>query len=322
METLLGELSQNDPSIIIPPRIGEDAAAIRISESQILILKSDPVTFATDRLGDYAITVCANDVATTGAKPRWFLATMLFPPKSTTELVESVFQDVQTAAADQGITLCGGHTEITDSVTRPVIIGMMAGTVSRERLVEKGNLQKDNILILTKKVAVEGTALIAREFPERLQKLGMSREEILRCAGFLNRLSILEDASIALDSGGVTALHDITEGGLAAAVDELSVAGNHRIRIDFDAVPIYPETKRIAGLLGLDSLGLIGSGSLLIGCVADSADTICNALHGAGIEAQRIGRVLEPGIGVEAIRDREVYGWPEFLVDEITKLYS
>ena len=69
----------DDPSIIINPGVGEDTAAVNVASEEVLVLKSDPITFATDSIGQYAVLINANDIATSGATPRWLLTTLLFP---------------------------------------------------------------------------------------------------------------------------------------------------------------------------------------------------------------------------------------------------
>ncbi|NIP79808.1 MAG: hypothetical protein GWM90_11540, partial [Gemmatimonadetes bacterium] len=174
------------------------------------VAKTDPITFATDAIGWYAVHVNANDVACCGARPRWFLATLLLPEGGTTaELVESIFDQMATACAELDVTLCGGHTEITHGLDRPIVIGQMLGDVARDAFVRGSGARAGDTIILTKGIAVEGTALIAREKPRALADV-MSDRELETCAGFLHDpgLSVVEDARLALEAGGVHALHD------------------------------------------------------------------------------------------------------------------
>jgi hydrogenase maturation factor len=220
-----------------------------------------------------------------------------------------------------GITLCGGHTEITDAVSRPVLTGMMTGTVTRQRLIDKQNIRTGDRVLLTKAVCVEGTAIIAREFGDKLKRLGVPASDIANCRRFLDRIGILEEARIAGRTEGVSAMHDVTEGGLATALEELSVAGGHRIWVDMDKIPIYPETAKICGLLKIDPLGLIGSGSLLICCREYASEVLLQEIKNIGIPATIIGEVREAGPAIEAVRQHAPVPWPKFKADEITRLF-
>jgi hydrogenase maturation factor len=322
LEKYLTDFCFHDESVIIHPGIGEDTAAVDVRNTEVLILKSDPITFATDSIGYYTVLVNANDIATSGATPRWLLTTLLFPPHYTPSQAFGILLDLRDACNRWGITLCGGHTEITDSVTRPVVIGMMAGTVSRKRLLDKRDIREGDLLWITKALAVEGNSIIAREFGGRLKESGFSVPEIDGLKEFLDRIGILKEARIAAEIPGIVAMHDVTEGGLAAAVSELSVAGGHRIRIRMESIPVYPETHRVCRIFGIDPLGLIASGSLLICTRPESGDVLRENMDQSHIPLTWIGEILGTGTGVEAIRDGFPCRWPKFDTDEITRIQN
>jgi len=321
LEDFLVRLDAPDPSVLIWPAVGEDTAAVNIDNQSIITLKSDPITFVTDALGFYAVVINANDIATSGATPRWFLATLLFPPQTTPLEIQSVMSELDAACRHFHITLCGGHTEITDAVTRPVVTGMLVGTTTKARLIDKRKIKPGDKVYLTKKVAVEGTAIVAQELADELQRLGFSPTAIERMRAFRKHLSILEEAGIAARTRGVSAMHDITEGGAATALTELSLAGKHRIRIEMDAIPIFPETAEISRLFGIDPLGLIGSGSLLICCREQAGDRLEQRIRKADIEITCVGEVLAPGRGIRAFRKNRAVPWPTFDADELTRLF-
>jgi hydrogenase maturation factor/phosphoglycolate phosphatase-like HAD superfamily hydrolase len=321
LRDFLNQFVFTDPTVLINPGVGEDIAAVDIESKEVLVLKSDPITFATDSIGQYAVLVNANDIVTSGATPKWFLTTLFFPCGTTGSQIHYVVDELRVFCQRWGIILCGGHTEITDAVARPIIAGMMAGTVSKRDLIDKRNMETGDRIFLTKGVAVEGTAIIAREFGERLKKMGMTSTEIDRCSRFLDNISVMAEAKIAAETMGTSAMHDVTEGGLATAIEELSIAGGHKIKIYIDKVPVFPETRKIGGLLDIDPLGLIGSGSLLICCRKEGCDKLMASIRDAGIEIASIGEISDRGQGVNAYRRKRQVNWPAFEVDEITKLF-
>jgi hydrogenase expression/formation protein HypE len=321
LRDFLNQFVFDDPSVLINPCVGEDIAAVDVQSKEVLVLKSDPITFATDSIGQYAVLVNANDIATSGAIPQWFLTTLFFPSGTTASQIRFVFDELKSFCRRWGITLCGGHTEITDAVTRPIIAGMMAGTVSKQDLIDKRNMAEGDRVFLTKKVAVEGTAIIAREFAERLKKIGMAQKEIDHCKRFLDNISVIAEAKIAAAMKGTSAMHDVTEGGLATALEELSFAGNHKIKVFTDHIHIFPETQKICNLFKIDPLGLIGSGSLLICCRRQDCDKLVDGIRAAGIEIGCIGEVMDSGQGIIALKGKARVPWPTFEVDEITKLF-
>jgi len=310
------------PGIIIGPGVGEDTATLDIAGQEVLILKSDPITFVAEDTGFYAVIINANDIATAGARPRWMLATLLFPPGTTAMQIFRTMLQIRNVCADLGISLCGGHTEITDAVTRPVINGMMAGLVKREDLLDKRDIRPGDRILLTKQVAVEGTAILAVEFEQRLLEQGVSREVLQAGAALQNSLSILPEAELAAQQPGAAGLHDVTEGGLATALLELSHAAGYRLKIHMDKIPIYTETQQLCQALDLDPLGLIGSGSLLIACRPTVETVIRQRLATAGIDVTHIGEVAGPGGGIDARRQDQPADWPVFDFDEVARLYQ
>ena len=320
LATLIESLGSDDPSILVPPGVGQDVAVVDPILAECIVLKSDPITFATDRIGYYAVNVNANDIATSGATPRWFLATALFPPGVDEERIENVFRDLADSCRSLGITLCGGHTEITDAVSRSVISGTLIGTVAKAELIQKENMSRGDRLIMTKSAGYEGTSVIAREFSDFLLQHGMTEARITKAGGFLDRISVLGEARIAITHGRVSAMHDVTEGGVATALRELSAAGGNGLKIQTDKIPIHPLTKEICGICDLDPLGLIGSGSLLITVPPESENVVLSHLRNSGIKATAIGTVLEEGKEIEACD--ETGALPDFATDEITRLFA
>jgi hydrogenase expression/formation protein HypE len=321
----LAPLTSTPSPLLIGPGIGEDVAALPLVGEEVLVLKSDPITFAADAMGVYAVSVNINDIATSGATPRWLLTSLFFPVGVNACQVDLVMHELHEAAQNHGLLVCGGHTEITDAVTRTIISVQIAGTASRCELINKKNLAKGDCVLLTKKLAIEGTSILAREFPDHLRAVGISEAELARNRAFLFEpgISILKEARIAAHHQGVSAMHDITEGGLSTALLELSTAGGHRIRAHLDRIPVYEETEKVCGLLGLNPLGLIASGSLLIACRAAKADELIGSLCVAGIDTVALGEVLDAGTGVEAVdKDGKPSPWPHFETDELARFVS
>ena len=324
LEALLARHAHGDARVLVGPRIGEDAAIIDMGD-RCLVAKTDPVTFASDAIGWYAVHVNANDVACCGARPRWFLATLLLPEHGTTaDSVEAIFEQMDAACTALGVTLCGGHTEITHGLDRPIVVGQMLAEVSHDAYVSGAGARAGDAIILTKGIALEGTALIAREMPHKLAAF-MDEATRARCAGLLTDpgISVVEDARIALASGEVHALHDPTEGGLATGLRELALAAGLGLLIERDSVPVLPECALMCRELGVDPLGLIGSGSLLVAAAPGAARAIVDALGEAGIPAAVIGRMLEAERGLEMrCADGRLEPLPSFARDELARLFA
>lgn len=324
LRELLDKYVACDPRVIVGPGIGLDAAIIDLGD-RCLVAKTDPVTFASDEIGWYAVHVNANDIACCGATPRWYLATLLLPEKSTTpKLVESLFKQLSDACRELRIALSGGHTEITYGLERPIVVGQMLGEVPRDGYVTSGGARFGDALILTKGIAIEGTAIIAREKRQHLRGV-TSALELDQSANLLHEpgISVVRDARIALDVGGVHALHDPTEGGLATGLWELAEASSVGLVVDEPSVPILPQCAALCRHYSLNPLGLIGSGSLLIAAEKKRADSIVERLKTNGINAVRIGMVTSRDKGcVLRSADGVARPLPTFARDEITRLFE
>lgn len=311
-----------DSRVVLGPRVGEDAAVVDMGD-RYLVATTDPITFVTDDLGWYALVVNANDLAVRGAAPRWFLATCLLPEGRATEAtVRELFGQLGAACRELGVSLVGGHTEVTYGLDRPLVVGTMLGEVAPDRLVVTGGARPGDALLLTKGIPVEGTSIVARARADELKARGYPEPELERARQCLTRLSVVPEALLACETAPVHAMHDPTEGGLATALWELAEAAGVGLTIDAESIPVLPEGRALCAEFGLDPLGTIASGALLIALAESDAERVRSTLARASIECARIGRVEPPEAGVVLVergRSREL---PRFAQDEITRLFT
>jgi len=315
----------DDPSIVIGAGLGRDAAAVRYGD-HVLVLKTDPITFATDEIGWYGPNVNANDIACMGATPRWMLVTALLPEGSTTpELVKHVFGTLRDACAALNISLVGGHTEITTGLDRVMLTGMMVGDAHEEDLIDPRSAKPGDALILARGIAIEGTSLIAREMGSRLAE-SLDADQIERARNFLHApgISVVRAATILRETLGrdLHALHDPTEGGLATGIREIAIAAGTGVVVDREQITVYPETQAICEVLELDPLGLIASGALLAAVEAPRVEDALTALRQDGIPATRMGTLLDDPSVVRMAANGHAGELPIFAVDEIARLFA
>jgi len=307
-----------DPRVVVGPAFGQDAAVIDLG-TQCLVLKSDPVTFTVDEIGWYVVHVNANDVAVMGARPAWFQSTIIVPPGTSATVVRGIARDIHRSARALGIAITGGHTEVSPAVRQPIVAGDMQGIAPRRRIVRSDGARAGDALLLTKAAGIEGTSIVARGFVREARRVLGVRGQA-EAARFHHRpgISVVREALLAAESG-VSAMHDPTEGGVAAGLYEMATASRHRFVVDLDQIPVLPHTERLCAHFGLRPLGLIGSGALLLAVPERRVTDLIGALRRRRIPVARIGRVAG-GRGVEARRDgkRVRFEWSER--DELTKL--
>ncbi len=324
LERLFRTCDIRDPRVIVGPRVGEDAAILDLTD-RYLVAKVDPITFVAEEIGWYAVHINANDLAVRGARPCWFLMTLLLPEgRADEKLLESIFAQVQDACRAIGATLVGGHTEVTQGVGRPILAGTMLGEVEKDRLITTAGARVGDAVLLTKGIAVEGASILARECDRLLAERGVSPEIQRRAREFLHRpgISVLRDARIALDTVSVHAMHDPTEGGLATGLLELALAAGVGLAIERAAIPVLPECQVMCQALGLDPMGMIASGALLLTCASEEAGRLVATWKAEGIAGQIIGTVTPPEMGLTLLEAGHATPLPRFARDEVARLFD
>jgi len=324
LQAILDRHAVKDPRVIVGPRVGEDAAVIDMGD-RYLVATTDPITFATDDIGWYALQVNANDIAVRGARPRWFMATVLLPEGRTSEAdVTELFAKLHDACEEMEVALIGGHTEITYGLERPIVAGTMLGEVAKDKLVTTSGAQVGDAVVLTKGIPLEGAAIIAREKETELRARGISAAVIRKAKGFLRvpGLSVLPEAEIACELATVHAMHDPTEGGVATALHELADAAGVGLRIDRDRIITLPEGRMLCEAFGLDPLGTIASGALLMTLSPAEAGVVIHALARESIDCHFIGQVVPRAQGVTLVDGARQVPLPVFPQDEITRLFA
>jgi hydrogenase expression/formation protein HypE len=312
---LLADFGPVPPEVLLGPALGEDAGAIEVPGS-VLVVATDPITLTGRGIGHLAVTVNANDVAVSGATPRWFLVAVLLPPGTNEEAVESLFGEIRTSLTEGGIALVGGHTEITEAVNQPVVIGQMLGLAHEGRVVKTGGVQKGDVVIQVGRAPVEGAAVLAAEGGPLLDAVDSDHlraaEGALRSPG----ISVVAAALLAARLG-TTAMHDPTEGGLAAGLHEMAAASGARLEVDRDRVLWWEPAIALCRALAADPWAILASGTLLAAFDPSTSTRAIDAFGAAGLEAAAIAKAGD-GTGVFDTSGEPI-PWPE--CDEITRLF-
>lgn len=281
-------LGHRRPDVLVRAHLGEDCAVLEFGD-WACVVTTDPITAAQHHLGRLAVHVACNDLATTGAEPVAALLTLLLAEGTNERALEEIMRDAGAAAAGLGIEIVGGHTEVTVGMTRTVASVTAIGKARKGTLVSAGGGRPGHALLLTKGAGIEGTAILATDFADRLRpEVGDAVLEAARV--FIDRISVVPDG-LAAARAGASAMHDVTEGGVLTGAWELAEAGGLGVELWADAVSVLPETRAICASLGADPLALISSGAMLI--AAPSAQRVLDALQAAGIPACEVGVMTE-----------------------------
>ncbi len=273
--------------VLVGPAAGVDSAVLDLGSKNVIV-SMDPITGAVERIGWLAVNVNANDIATFGVEPAFLFSCLMFPEGSDRKTVETITSQMSDAANELGMAIVGGHAETTPGLSHPIVVGCAMGVTPKGRYVTPANAKAGDKLILTKSAGIEGTAILASDRSKELEK-ALSKGEIERAKNFYGRISVVKDALTAYRTGGVHAMHDPTEGGVAGGAHEMADAAGLGLKILRKKIRVEPETAKICRHFDLDPLQLIGSGALLISAAGNKAEKVVASLKKERIEAEIVG---------------------------------
>lgn len=276
--------------VILRPKTGEDCSAVDLG-GEYCILSTDPITGAAKDVGYLAVQINCNDIYSSGAEPMGVLLTVLLPPESEEALLEEMMSGAIRAAEERNIEILGGHTEVTDAVVKPVISAAVIGKTRNRKILSTGGARAGQDVIMTKWAGTEGTAILAKEWEEGLRQY-LTEEELQNAQAMKAYLSVGKESEIAF-AYGATAMHDATEGGVLGAVWEVAECSGLGVDVFVEKIPVKEETKKICKAMGIDYLGLISSGTMII--AAENGERLAERLQEEGIAAAVIGKLTESG---------------------------
>lgn len=309
LAAVLGRTGGLGEDVLVGPAYGEDAAAIDLGDDR-LIVSSDPISLAAERIGTLGVHVACNDVAVGGADPEFLTAVLLVPSEAgdgdaptggegSDDSIETIMADVEREASALDVSIVGGHTEYVDQLDRPLL--SMTAMGRADRAIPTGGAEPGDRIVLTKGAGIEATAILATDFREDLE--GVSAETVDRAADFFDDLSVVPDARVLREHA--TAMHDPTEGGVFDGLIELAAASGVELVVESASIPIRAETARLCAAMDVDPLHAFGSGAALAAVPEEDVADALAALAAAGIEAAEIGTVRaadEPALVLDGER--------------------
>ena len=303
--------------VLVGAGIGEDCAVVQLAPDEVFVLSTDPITGTEKDIGKLAMQITANDLASAGAEPVGVLLTVLLPPSSEEALIRKLSEEVDHACKELGMQVMGGHTEVTAVVNQPLLSVTGVGKVKKGALVTTGGAQVGDDVVVSKWIGIEGTSIIAKEKEEELLSR-FSRPFLQEAKDFDKFLSVVPESKVAVLSG-VSAMHDVTEGGIYGALWELSEASHVGLEIELKAIPIRQETVEICEYFRLNPYQLIASGCMLM--TSKDGRTLVSNLKKAGIHAAVIGRCIE-GKAKKIINGEDTAYLERPKTDELYKIYK
>ncbi len=276
--------------VLVRPGIGEDCAVVDFGDN-VCVMSTDPITGAVNDIGKLAVHISCNDIASNGIEPLGIMLAIMVPEGTTEADIKMIMSQASCEAEKLQVEIIGGHTEITDAVTKPIIVSTAIGKGKKTDLDEKNQPKPGDALLMTKTAGLEGTGIIISDHEEELKEV-LTQEEIKKGLGLLDDLSVVQEGIIA-GQIGVSAMHDVTEGGILGAVWEICECANTGVLITKEQIPVEAVTVKLCEHYKLDYLKLISSGSMLICVSQDNKESLVQALKNAGIQIAEIGILTE-----------------------------
>jgi hydrogenase expression/formation protein HypE len=293
---ILRRLGKKDPTVLVPPRAGVDAGVVDLGGGRVLVVAEDPI-FTMPRLpletfGWFTVHIGASDVAVMGVRPRYMTYSLLLPPETGTADLEVIVDSIHRTALDLGIAIVGGHTGFYPGFAAPTIGGITVFAVAgKGDYVTPAGARPGDDVLLTKGPAIETAGLLAALREEELLRT-YPAELVGRAKALCFRMSVVADALTAMAAGGVTAMHDATEGGVIGGLFEIAAASRVGMEVD-ESLFVYPdEVRMVCEAFGIDPLSAIAEGSLLITARPAASGRIIARLKRKGIAASVVGRVV------------------------------
>jgi hydrogenase expression/formation protein HypE len=303
------KLGARRPEILVGPAPGVDTCVIKIGSNQVLVACTDPLSMipvlgAKDSAW-MSVNLIANDLATSGLTPQYMIVDLSLPPNMPGEILQRYWEALSDECARLGIAIVAGNTGKFEGIDYTIIGAGTAFSVgARNRCIVSSDAQLGNNVLLTQGAAVSATAILAKVFPKKVRTaVGSSIQE--KAAGYFSKVSAMSDAlaaaSLGVGKSGVSAMHDVAEGGVFSACFELCKAASLGMLIQQEKIRVSAETKEICKLFNLDPYVTLGEGAMLISCTPEITEEVLDAIHKKGTEAEVIGKLVEKGHGVVSI---------------------
>lgn len=290
--SVLKQLHTNREDVLLGAAVGEDCAAVALEEDEAVVLSADPVTGILEdpvSMGRRIVWKAVNNLASSGAKPVGILVNVLFPTIANEPQLREVMKELQAACDTVGIQVLGGHTEVTRAVNQPVVTVTGVGRAKKDHVLSTSNLRAGMDIIVTKWIGLEGTVRMVTEREAELRS--RYAQPFLDKAKRLEQyISVLPDAQVAVEAG-VSAMHDVSEGGIFGSLWEMAEAAGVGLEIDLKKIPIRQETVEICEFFGVNPYKLLSGGCMLM--AAEDGNEVVRELEKAGSTARIIGKATD-----------------------------
>lgn len=290
----------------VGPQFGVDVSVIDLPNGQAMAMASDPLslipTLGLIESAYLSVQLVANDIATTGFPPMYGQFVLNLPAQFSQKDFQTYWNYIHQFCSESGIAITGGHTGFIEGQNSTIAGGGTLITITEQNQLLTSKLaEPGDTILVTKSCAISSAAILAKSFPEKVKnKVGIEHSHNA-CESFYN-ISVLKDALTATDGEKqkeVTAMHDVTEGGVLGAIYEMAIASDNGAIIYNDKLPIGETQSRVCEVFSLDPRYCIGAGSMVIACKKNAVPKIITKLEKNNIPCTEVGEITEKSKGIK-----------------------
>jgi hydrogenase maturation factor len=283
---------KKDPRVVVPPTPGYDAG-VHLLDDKYLVVAADPcIGVPAEWFGWLLVNYAASDVALFGSKPEFCTITLLGPPSTKPSKFQTAMRQVCDATDELGMAIVRGHTGTYDGVARLVAVCTAYGTVEKGRLITPSGARAGDLILCTKSIGLEtliNLSLTEKTLSEKL----FGAEATEKLASLVKAESCVTEALKLAEIKAVHAMHDATEGGFVAALNEMAEASNLGFRIDWENLPISTEARALQKHFRLSDgqlLSMSSTGTILAAVDPADKEKVENALSAVDVSASFVGQ--------------------------------
>ncbi|MCK4885228.1 hydrogenase assembly protein HupF [Candidatus Bathyarchaeota archaeon] len=283
---------KKDPRVVVSPQLGFDAGVHLIDKDKYLVVSTDPcIGVPEEWFGWLLVHYVASDVALFGAKIEFCTINLLGAPSTEPDVFHKVMRQACDAANKLGITIVTGHTGTYEGLSTLLGVCTGYGHVDKDRLVTPGDAKPGDHVVCIKTIGLEAAVNFALTHGALAEKLfGVQRTREL--TKLVTMQSCVKEALLLAEIEGVHAMHDATEGGLTAALNEIAEASSVGFKVEWKKIPIPEEAHRLREAYRLSDeqvLSMSSTGTFLAAVSPEARDKVETVLRQNGVEARLLG---------------------------------
>ena len=297
--------------VSVGPQFGVDVSLVDLPGGMALASTSDPLSLipslGLEESAWLSVHLMANDMATTGFAPMYGQFVLNLPATFSKGDFKIYWNHIHRFCADIGVSITGGHTGFIEGQNSTISGGGTFFSVApRAKMLTSRDAKSGDVILVTKQCAVSSASILVMSFPETVKnKVGVETYRDA-CALFYNTSSLADAlAAVGERSGDVTAMHDVTEGGVLGAIYELAYASGNGAVVYHDQLPIGEVQEQVCSLFSIDPRYCVGAGSMIVTCKKDKVAQVKARLLSEGIPCVAVGELVSKEQGISLVEGNQ-----------------